>query len=93
MVALHAAGAPQAIAIPTGVFFAILLGLIVPLQAIIVSLFHDLSGIGLLNSLWGLSLAQAAVGLPFGIFMMRSFLLGIPKDLIEADIRLTTTYL
>jgi len=63
---------------------AILLGLIVPLQAIIVPLFHDLGDVGLLNSLWGLSLAQAAVGLPFGIFMMRSFFLGIPKDLIEA---------
>jgi ABC-type glycerol-3-phosphate transport system permease component len=66
------------------VLAAVLLGLIVPLQAIIVALFHDLGDIGLLNSLWGLSLAQAAVGLPFGIFMMRSFLLGIPKDLIEA---------
>ena len=61
-----------------------LLGLIVPLQAIIVPLFHNLGDVGLLNSLWGLSFAQAAVGLSFGVFLMRSFFLGIPKDLIEA---------
>lgn len=61
-----------------------LLGLIVPLQAVIVPLFHNLGDLGLLNSLWGLSLAQAAVGLPFGIFLMRSFFLSIPKELIEA---------
>lgn len=68
----------------TAVLGMFMIGLIVPLQAIIVPLFHNLNGFGLLNSRLGLILSQAAIGLPFGIFLMRSFFLGIPKELIEA---------
>ncbi|MFV0335116.1 MAG: carbohydrate ABC transporter permease [Tropicimonas sp.] len=61
-----------------------LLGLIVPLQAIIVPLFHGLNDLGMLNSHGGLILAQSAVGLPFAVFLMRSFMLGLPHEIIEA---------
>lgn len=61
-----------------------LLGFIVPLQAIIVPLFYSLADLGLLNSHRGLILAQSAIGLPFGIFLMRSFFMGIAKEVVEA---------
>lgn len=61
-----------------------LLGLIMPLQAIILPLFHNLGDASLLNSHYGLILAQTAVGIPFGIFLMRSFFLGLPSEIIEA---------
>lgn len=59
-------------------------GLIVPLQAIVVPLFYTLGDLNLLDTHIGLSIAQAAVGLPFGIFFMRSFFMGIPKGIVEA---------
>src|SRR5690606_32562243 len=74
------AGLPGASAI----LACFMLGLIVPLQAIIVPVFYNLNSIGLLNTHLGLILVQAAVGLPFGIFLMRSFFLGVPKAIVEA---------
>jgi len=66
------------------VFYLILLGLTVPVQAIVVPLYKVLAGLGLLNTLAGISLAQVGNGIPFGIFLMRSFFRGIPSELIEA---------
>ncbi|MFA3919954.1 carbohydrate ABC transporter permease [Ruegeria hyattellae] len=61
-----------------------LLGLIMPLQAVVIPLFHLQVALGLLNTHFGLVLAQAAVGMPFGVFLMRSFMSGLPREIIEA---------
>jgi len=66
------------------IFYVVLLGLTVPIQAIVIPLYKVLSALGLLNTLAGISLAQVGNGIPFGIFMMRSFFRGIPDELIEA---------
>lgn len=64
-----------------GLFLA---GLVVPAPAIIVALYGNLQRMGLLDSHLGVILPQAALLLPFSIFMMRSFFQEIPDELIEA---------
>ncbi|WP_052731951.1 carbohydrate ABC transporter permease [Devosia geojensis] len=66
------------------VFFGFIFGLTIPIQAIIIPLYQLLQGLGLINSLTGVVLAQVSNGIPFGIFLMRSFFLGVPNELTEA---------
>jgi ABC-type glycerol-3-phosphate transport system permease component len=56
----------------------------IPLFAILVPLFLVFSRLGLLNTYAGLILAQTAFKLPFTIWLLRSFFLGIPRELEEA---------
>jgi raffinose/stachyose/melibiose transport system permease protein len=66
------------------VFYTFLLGLTIPIQAIIIPLYQVLQALGLINSLTGITLAQVSNGIPFGIFLMRSFFAGVPDELVEA---------
>jgi len=66
------------------VFYGFIFGLTIPIQAIIIPLYQVLFGLGLINSMWGVTLAQVANGIPFGLFLMRSFFLGVPNELSEA---------
>jgi raffinose/stachyose/melibiose transport system permease protein len=65
-------------------FLIILLGLMVPLDLIIIPLFHNLKSIGLLNTLWAIILPQIALSLPFSIFLLRGFMKDIPAALLES---------
>ncbi|MBX5223942.1 MULTISPECIES: carbohydrate ABC transporter permease [unclassified Rhizobium] len=65
-------------------FYAFILGLTVPVQAIVIPLYQVLFGLNLVNTLAGIVLVQVSNGIPFGIFLMRSFFIGVPDDLIEA---------
>lgn len=63
--------------------FLIALGtLTLPVQTIIVALFRLVTGLGLYGSYWAVVLPTAASA--FGLFLARQFLLGIPRELIEA---------
>ncbi len=66
------------------VFYAFIFGLTIPVQAVIIPLYQLLSNLGMINSLWGVTLAQVSNGIPFGLFLMRSFFLGVPNELTEA---------
>jgi alpha-glucoside transport system permease protein len=57
-----------------------------PLRALLalVGLPLDLPKIQLTSSFVGLWLAHTAYGLPFAIFLLRSFFIGLPRDLFEA---------
>lgn len=65
-------------------FSLFLAGLVVPAPAIIVALYGNLHAMHLLDTHLGVILPQAAILLPFSIFMMRSFFNEIPDELIEA---------
>jgi len=68
-----------------GLLFAVLLvALTVPLDILIIPLFYDLLGMGLLNTHWALILPQAAATLPFGILLLRSFMEDVPKEILDA---------
>jgi N,N'-diacetylchitobiose transport system permease protein len=55
-----------------------------PAQAMVIPLFVDFRGIGLLDSLVGLILIYSAQALPISIWLLRNFVAAVPKDLEEA---------
>lgn len=68
-----------------GAAFALLASaLFLPSVAILIPLYIELQGIGLLGSLPGLILVYAAIGVPFSVFLMRAFFEGLPRELTEA---------
>ncbi|RXT54845.1 ABC transporter permease [Bosea sp. Tri-44] len=65
-------------------FYAFIFGLTIPIQAIIIPLYQVLFGLRLIDTLTGIVLAQVSNGIPFGIFLMRSFFMSVPDELVEA---------
>lgn len=71
----------------SNVLFAFfLLGLVIPLQALVVPLYYVLREFGMLDSLWALILPQIAMSMSFGTLLMRQAFLGIPREIMEASI-------
>jgi alpha-glucoside transport system permease protein len=74
----------------TAVFLVIVALLVVPVQVALIPVaqlydaFGHLSGFNPFGTLPGVIIFHVAFGLPFGIFLMRNFYTGIPKDLLEA---------
>jgi raffinose/stachyose/melibiose transport system permease protein len=67
------------------IFFGIfLMGLVVPAPSVIVALYGNLQLVGLINTQLGVILPQAAILLPFAVFMMRTVMQEVPKELLEA---------
>lgn len=66
----------------TVLFFIALATLTLPVQVIMVSLFRLVTGMGLYGTYWAVILPTAASA--FGLFLARQFMIGIPRDLIEA---------
>ena len=65
-------------------FYVFLLGLMVPIEAMIVPLYYDLRDLGLTDTYWALILPQIAPSVAFGTFWMRAFFRGVPRSLVEA---------
>jgi multiple sugar transport system permease protein len=66
----------------TTLFMVALATLTLPVQVIMVPLFKIVTGIGLYGTYWAVILPTAASA--FGLFLARQFILGIPRELIEA---------
>jgi len=67
------------------VLFGVLLaGFAMPAQAILIPLYCLLRDLHLINTRWAVILAEFALGLPFGTFLMRAFFKDIPGALIDA---------
>jgi alpha-glucoside transport system permease protein len=71
--------------------FLVIVGLmVVPLQVALIPVVQfyrelgNLFGLNPYGTIPGVIIFHVAFGLPFGIFLMRNFLSGIPKDLLEA---------
>ena len=65
-------------------FYVFLLGLMVPLEAIVVPLYYDLRALGLTDTYWALILPQIAALGRVRDFWMRAFFRSAPRSLIEA---------
>lgn len=63
---------------------AILISQMIPGIVIANGLYSIYESLGLLDTIPGLIVANAANAVPFGILVMRSFMLGIPPSLVEA---------
>ena len=66
------------------VFYAFLIGLMVPFQSIMIPLYFNIKNLGLLGTYWAMILPAIALGLPFGIFLMQSFFRGLPHELADS---------
>jgi multiple sugar transport system permease protein len=63
---------------------AILISQMIPGIVIANALYTLYERLGLLNSVPGLIVANAANAIPFGILILRSFMLGVPPSIVEA---------
>jgi raffinose/stachyose/melibiose transport system permease protein len=68
------------------IFAYLLLGLVIPLQALVIPLFYLIRELQLLDSLWALILPQIALSMSFGTLLMRQAFLGIPGEISEAAV-------
>ena len=65
-------------------FVGVIALLVVPLQVALIPIFSLYNDTRLFDTVLGLILFHVAFGLPFGIFLLRNFFVGIPKDLLES---------
>jgi raffinose/stachyose/melibiose transport system permease protein len=68
----------------TALFYVFLLGLMVPMEAMIVPLYFDLRDLHLTDTYWALILPQIGLSVSFGTFWMRAFFASTPRSLVEA---------
>ncbi len=66
------------------IFLAIVALLVVPVQMTLIPIFQLLTNVGLTGSFVGIWLAHTAYGLPFAIYLLRSFFGALPGDLMES---------
>jgi alpha-glucoside transport system permease protein len=65
-------------------FICVIALLVVPLQMALIPMFKLYSHLGLYGNVFGLILFHTAFALPFAIFLLRNFFIGIPKDIFES---------
>ncbi|GII89878.1 carbohydrate ABC transporter permease [Sinosporangium siamense] len=68
----------------TPLMIVLLIMQMVPAEALLISLFLMIRGAGLYGQLLGLVVVNVALTLPFGIWMLRTFVAAVPKELEEA---------
>jgi ABC-type glycerol-3-phosphate transport system permease component len=69
------------------VFLAILAGMMIPMQSIIIPEFVNIARVAHLNNQYlGAVLVYAALGAPFATYLMTTYYRGIPTELIEASV-------
>jgi raffinose/stachyose/melibiose transport system permease protein len=65
-------------------FYVFLLGLMIPMEAMIVPLYYDLRDLSLTDTYWALILPQIGTSVAFGTFWMRAYFRSVPRSLVEA---------
>ena len=65
-------------------FMVLLIGLIVPVQAILVPLVQMVRDLHMLNSHLGLGIVYGAFFSPFGVYLMTTYYSALPKELMES---------
>ncbi|MDA8238405.1 MAG: carbohydrate ABC transporter permease [Chloroflexi bacterium] len=67
-------------------FVGILAGMMIPVQSIIIPEFVNIANAGLINQYPGPILVYAALGIPFGTYLMTTYFRGVPTELVEASL-------
>ena len=65
-------------------FLGVVALLVVPLQMALIPMFSFYNSVGIFDTALSLILFHTAFGLPFAIFLLRNFFVGIPKDVLES---------
>jgi ABC-type glycerol-3-phosphate transport system permease component len=66
------------------IFIVFLLGLMVPFQSIMIPIYYLLRDLHILETYFAFIIPGIALGLPFGIFLMRAFFRGLPAEIADA---------
>jgi alpha-glucoside transport system permease protein len=66
------------------IFLTIVALLVVPIQMTLIPILTLFTNVGLTGSYFGIWLAHTAYGLPFAIYLLRSFFGALPSDLMES---------
>jgi alpha-glucoside transport system permease protein len=66
------------------VFIVVIALLVVPLQMALIPIFSLYNTLGIFDTVISLILFHSAFALPFAIFLLRNFFIGIPKDILES---------
>jgi multiple sugar transport system permease protein len=66
------------------VLFGILISQMVPGIVVANALYSAYNQIGMLNTIWGLILADSTAGVPFAMLILRAFMLSLPASVVEA---------
>jgi raffinose/stachyose/melibiose transport system permease protein len=66
------------------VFIFLILGLTIPFEALIIPLYYQMQGLGVLNTQWAIILPLIGLFMPFSVVWMRAHFLGVPQELSEA---------
>ena len=62
----------------------LLIGYMVPFEAVIIPLYHMMNKIGLTDTYWALILPQIGLSVSFGTLWMSSFFMAAPRELVDA---------
>jgi alpha-glucoside transport system permease protein len=65
-------------------FVLVIALLVVPLQMALIPMFSLYNHLGIFDTVLSLVLFHTAFALPFAVFLLRNFFIGIPKDLLES---------
>jgi alpha-glucoside transport system permease protein len=65
-------------------FIAVIALLVVPLQMALIPMFRLYNTFGLYDTWYGIAFFHTAFGLPFAIFLLRNFFVGLPRDILES---------
>jgi alpha-glucoside transport system permease protein len=65
-------------------FVGVIAMLVVPLQMALIPIFRLYNSLGIFDTVLSLILFHTAFGLPFAVFLLRNFFIGIPKEMLEA---------
>jgi raffinose/stachyose/melibiose transport system permease protein len=63
---------------------ALLVGLVMPYESTVVSLYELMRNLNLINTVWALILPQIAMSMPFAVFWMVAFFRTVPRTILEA---------
>lgn len=66
------------------IFYVMLLGIMVPAEALVISLYFDLRTLGLTNTLFAIVMPQVAQSVAFGTFWMRAYFRTSSREVVEA---------
>ncbi|MBC1974008.1 carbohydrate ABC transporter permease [Listeria booriae] len=65
-------------------FFVIYSGTIFPFQVYLIPIFKAYNKVGLYDTRFGMILIYAALIIPFSVFVLRNFLMGVSKEMLES---------
>jgi raffinose/stachyose/melibiose transport system permease protein len=66
------------------VLFLFIIGILIPMQMVLLPMFTIYFHLHLIDSLWSLIIAYTAFGLPLAVFLLSSYFRAVPREILEA---------